>query len=199
MEENFPARVANILERSGLPPEVLELEITESLLVKDEALAVLLKLKAVGVSLALDDFGTGYSNLKAIRESPIDRLKIDRGFVSCSADDQQARAITAAILAMADGLHVKVVAEGVETAEQHTYFKGCRCDEVQGFFYSRPLNADSAENFLLEKTRVNEQDPGSTTVTEALTIEGDCADSPGPSLEAPLKIAEPDCPNEPCG
>jgi diguanylate cyclase (GGDEF)-like protein len=137
----FVDRVAATLAAAGLPAAGLELELTESILVGDacEALARLKELDALGVRLALDDFGTGYSSLAVLKRFPISRLKIDRSFVaSLPAGDSDA-AIVSAIVAMAQALHMNVVAEGVETEPQRAFLQHIGCHVMQGFLKSRPL------------------------------------------------------------
>jgi EAL domain-containing protein (putative c-di-GMP-specific phosphodiesterase class I) len=151
----FPDLVGRALRDSGLDPAALELEITESVLMKDEDHAVdtLRALKALGVSLALDDFGTGYSSLGRLRTFPIDRLKIDRSFIQAISADGDDRAIAAAVIAMADNMRLRVTAEGVETDGQLEYLRHNHCEEIQGFFISRPLPTDEALAFLRARHR----------------------------------------------
>ncbi len=135
--------VAQVLADTGLPPHLLELELTESLFVDDVAQAVTLlhQLKALGVGLAIDDFGTGYSSLSYLRTFPIDVLKIDRSFVGQIAVDADQAAIVISIIALAHNLQLKVIAEGVETAGQRDFLRAHGCDEVQGYYFSRPVPA----------------------------------------------------------
>jgi len=138
------------LEASGLPPQLLELELTESMLMHDakRTLRTLAALKATGVRLAVDDFGTGYSSLSYLKSFPLDYLKIDRSFVSGLPQDRNDGAIVRAIIAMAHTLGLKVIAEGVETAGQLDFLQAQHCDEVQGYFYSRPLAVPDMEAYL---------------------------------------------------
>jgi EAL domain-containing protein (putative c-di-GMP-specific phosphodiesterase class I) len=117
------------------------LEITESVVMShgNHAVAVLEKLKSIGVQIAIDDFGTGYSSLAYLKRFPIDTLKVDRSFIRDSPADSGDRKITGAIIAMAHGLKLKVVAEGVETADQLRFLRTQCCDAVQGYFLFRPL------------------------------------------------------------
>jgi len=149
-QDRFPALVEAVLRETGLEPQALELEITESVLMKDGAAALdtLRELKKLGVQLAIDDFGTGYSSLSYLKQFPIDRLKIDRAFVCAVNTDPQDRAITTAVIAMADSMNLSVTAEGVETADQLQFLKTRNCAEVQGYYLSRPLPAGDAERFL---------------------------------------------------
>lgn len=131
--------VKKILDETGLNPSSLELEITESLLMKDprESAETLKKLRKLGVTIAIDDFGTGYSSLSYIMRFPIDKLKIDRSFVSALESEKMDSVIINAIIAMAHSLDMKVVAEGVETPEQLLYLREKDCDEAQGFYFGR--------------------------------------------------------------
>jgi len=137
----FPETVKAILSETGLSPELLELELTENMLVSngEEALAQLHELTDMGVKLSIDDFGTGYSNLSYLKQFPIHKMKIDRSFVRDLAYDREDAAITQTVIAMARTLHMQAVAEGVETAEQLAFLDACRCDLLQGFYFYKPL------------------------------------------------------------
>ena len=143
-------RIATILEETGLPPACLELELTESILMREvhEAMQILDSLKNLGLSIAVDDFGTGYSSLNYLKQFPIDVLKIDRTFVDGLPEGEQDAQIARAIIAMAHSLDLKVVAEGVETIEQRDFLVAQRCDELQGYLIGRPLPAHALEEGL---------------------------------------------------
>ncbi len=149
-QTDFVERVASALQSSGLTPELLELELTESILVRDadEALARLHALKALGVVLAIDDFGTGYSSLAYLKKFPISKLKIDRTFVMGLPADESDRAIVGATIAMARALKLAVVAEGVETPEQRDFLKGLQCEAFQGWLCSPALPAPEFEKLV---------------------------------------------------
>ncbi|MFS2002499.1 EAL domain-containing protein [Duganella sp. CT11-25] len=138
------------LEASGLPPHLLELELTESMLMHDakRTMRTLAALKAIGVRLAVDDFGTGYSSLSYLKSFPLDYLKIDRSFVSGLPEERNDGAIVRAIIAMAHTLGLKVIAEGVETVGQLEFLRAQHCDEVQGYFFSRPLAVPEMDAYL---------------------------------------------------
>jgi len=146
-QADFNDRVAAVLRDHALPGELLELELTESILVHDanEALARLSQLSQLGVRLAIDDFGTGYSSLAYLKRFPIDRLKIDRSFVKGVPADESDGAIVRAIVQMAQALGMKVIAEGVETEPQRAFLLELGCDEFQGFLYAPALDALSFE------------------------------------------------------
>ncbi|WEF35298.1 bifunctional diguanylate cyclase/phosphodiesterase [Pseudoduganella chitinolytica] len=135
--------IAAVLAETGLPAACLELELTESLFVDDvaKAVALLHELKGLGVALSIDDFGTGYSSLSYLRTFPIDVLKIDRTFVGQIAGDSDQAAIVVSIIALAHNLQLKVIAEGVETADQVAFLRRHDCDQVQGYYFSRPVPA----------------------------------------------------------
>ncbi|WP_292934752.1 EAL domain-containing protein [Noviherbaspirillum sp.] len=149
--------VQAILDEFGLDPACLELEITESTVMKDTELAikVLRSLKQLGIGLSIDDFGTGYSSLSYLKLFPIDVLKIDRSFIKDVIDDPNDAAITRAIIALAHSLDLVVVAEGVETLEQAIFLKQCACDEIQGFYFSRPLPVEEMAALLHEQRAMN--------------------------------------------
>ncbi len=141
VQPGFPGLVARILEETGLESGALELEITESLLMKDPegATCVLQALKTLGVQLAIDDFGTGYSSFSRLKQLPLDRLKIDRAFIREVNNRPDDAAIATAVIAMADSMGLRVIAEGVENEAQLRFLKSKHCDEVQGYYLSRPL------------------------------------------------------------
>jgi diguanylate cyclase (GGDEF)-like protein/PAS domain S-box-containing protein len=140
-------RIANILKETGLPPACLELELTESILMREvsEAMQILAGLKNLGLSIAVDDFGTGYSSLNYLKQFPIDVLKIDRTFVDGLPSGEQDAQIARAIIAMAHSLNLAVIAEGVETHEQLDFLREHGCDEVQGYLFGRPMPANRFE------------------------------------------------------
>jgi diguanylate cyclase (GGDEF)-like protein/PAS domain S-box-containing protein len=145
-DPNLPAVVARALKDTGLPPKLLELEITESLAMQqtDATLATLQKLKRLGVSIAIDDFGTGYSSLAYLKRFPVDKVKIDRSFVAEVPADRDEVAIVSAIVALAHALQIRVIAEGVETEAQREFLASCGCDFIQGYLVGRPVDADLA-------------------------------------------------------
>jgi len=142
--------VAGALARSGLPPHLLELELTESIMLRDveNALDTVRQLKALGVRLAIDDFGTGYSSLSYLKRFAVDRLKIDQSFVRDIGTDPDDAAIVGAIIQMARSLRLGIIAEGVETPEQLTFLREAGCSEVQGYLFSQPLASAALETFL---------------------------------------------------
>ena len=149
-ERDLAALVRSVLDEAGLPPENLELEITEGMLMGDvqRSLAVLHELKAMGVHIAVDDFGTGYSSLAYLKRFPIDILKVDRSFVLECDGDAEATAITRAIVSLAHSLGLRVVAEGVERPSQQAVLNALGCEEFQGYLFARPLPASALSAFL---------------------------------------------------
>ena len=147
-------RIATILEECGLPPACLELELTESILMREvnEALQILASLKNLGLSIAVDDFGTGYSSRNYLKQFPIDVLKIDRTFVDGLPEGEQDAQIARAIIAMAHSLNLAVIAEGVETHEQLEFLREHGCDEVQGYLFGRPMPAHQFEAQFANET-----------------------------------------------
>ena len=148
--KEFPDLVAAILKETGIDASMLELEITESVIMKDGAWAeqALLQLKEQGVMLAIDDFGTGYSSFGRLRHFAVDRLKIDRSFMTGLIDCGDDRAIVAAIIAMSRSLRLAVTAEGVESFPQLLFLQEHDCHEAQGYLFSRPLPAADAHKLL---------------------------------------------------
>jgi diguanylate cyclase (GGDEF)-like protein len=141
-EDSLPKVIREILQECDLDPETLELEITENILVSDseKAMRVLEEIRALGVHVAIDDFGTGFSSMSYILRFPVDRLKIDQSFVRNMTRSSDSSAVTNAVIALASGLRIKVVAEGVETAAHRDLLFSRGCDEAQGYFYSKPLS-----------------------------------------------------------
>ncbi|MBS0613848.1 MAG: EAL domain-containing protein, partial [Proteobacteria bacterium] len=146
----FPALVASIIHDTGIEPSMLELEITESVVMSDEtwAATALGMLKSQGVLLAIDDFGTGYSSLSRLRNFAVDRLKIDRSFVASLSDNDEDRAIAAGIIAMSRSLRINVTAEGVESFPQLMFLQEHDCNEAQGYLFSKALPANDAQQLL---------------------------------------------------
>ncbi|MGA7588991.1 MAG: EAL domain-containing protein, partial [Candidatus Sulfotelmatobacter sp.] len=152
-QKGFCKLIRKVLDETGLPAKYLELELTESLLLDnaDLMLSVVEELKAMGVTLAIDDFGTGYSSLSYLKHFPVSKLKIDRSFVRDVAVNPDDAAITTAIISMAKSLNLKVIAEGVEDEAQMSFLRAQRCDEIQGYYFSKPLAVDK----VAEKLRGN--------------------------------------------
>ena len=142
--ERFLHVVRKVLDESGLPAPCLELELTEGLLLAnaDVTLFMLRELVRMGLKLSIDDFGTGYSSLSYLRQFPVNRLKIDRAFVKSMTEDPDAAVITGTIINMAKSLRLRVIAEGVENEKQLHLLRAQKCEEVQGFYFSRPLVAE---------------------------------------------------------
>jgi len=140
-DNNLLDDIKAALKDSGMSPNLLELEITESMIMSNPAkmMDVLIRIKKMGVRLAIDDFGTGYSSLAQLKHFPIDTLKIDRSFIRNVPGNTEDKAIAHAIISMGETLGLTVVAEGVETIEQMNYLKEQSCDEMQGFYFSRPV------------------------------------------------------------
>ncbi len=153
-DERLASYIASVLQETGLAPEYFQLELTESLVMTDveRGIGVLRELKALGVTLAVDDFGTGYSSLSYLKRLPIDILKIDRSFVSDITESPDDAVIVKSIISLAHSLRLRVVAEGVETAEQLAFLQLNGCDEIQGYYFSRPV-ADAEFSRLLQQKK----------------------------------------------
>jgi diguanylate cyclase (GGDEF)-like protein len=155
-QPDIAQRIETILRETGLDPHRLGVEITESMLLDkvDHVAQTLLQLKSIGVEIALDDFGTGYSNLSYLSKLPIDVLKIDRSFVHDVTAPTQEVSITRALINMAHGLNMRVMAEGVENESQLALLVASRCDQIQGYYFSRPVSADAAADMLRDDKRL---------------------------------------------
>jgi EAL domain-containing protein (putative c-di-GMP-specific phosphodiesterase class I) len=149
-DKNFLDCVFAILKDTGLDPRSLELELTESVLMKhaESAASILKILRTSGVHLAVDDFGTGYSSLSYLRKFPIDALKIDQSFVRQITTVPDETIIVEAVISMGRSLKLRVIAEGVETQEQLAFLQAHQCDEAQGYYFSRPVLPHQFANML---------------------------------------------------
>ncbi|WDT76309.1 MAG: EAL domain-containing protein [Candidatus Manganitrophus sp.] len=150
--QNLIGTIAHVLNETGLDPNYLELELTESLIMKsnESTMTELRELHLGGIEISIDDFGTGYSSLSYLKRLPIDTLKIDKSFVQDVTTDPDDAAIVAAIITMAHTLKLKVVAEAVETVEQLEFLRGLKCDQMQGYLFSKPLPAEEITRLLVE-------------------------------------------------
>ncbi|MBF0283130.1 MAG: EAL domain-containing protein [Magnetococcales bacterium] len=156
--QNLADMVSRLMGQSGIDPCSLDLEITESSLMEDvdKVVGILRKISEQGVHLSMDDFGTGYSSLSYLRRFPFKTLKIDRSFISQIERDSSDAAIVGAIVAMAHNLNLNVIAEGLENREQLAILQQLKCDELQGFLFSRPVPADDMEQLLKKKVGLND-------------------------------------------
>ena len=147
---NFVSKLMAIVEKYGVEPSEVELEITESILIDDfvEMTNKLAILKDYGFRISLDDFGTGYSSLSYLKGLPINTLKIDKSFIDTVISDSNTKIITEAIIYMVKKLGYETVAEGVETQEQYEYLKSIECDNIQGYFLGKPMPAKDVEELL---------------------------------------------------
>jgi len=148
--DHLVSSVGSALNKAGLAPHRLELEITESMLLicNETTISTLHQLRGLGIQIAMDDFGTGYSSLSYLRAFPFDKLKIDRSFVRDLGESDRSTAIVKAVVGLGSGLGVATVAEGVETIEQLQQLKEYGCDEVQGYLFSPPLPASDMRQYL---------------------------------------------------
>jgi EAL domain-containing protein (putative c-di-GMP-specific phosphodiesterase class I) len=165
----FPVQLGNAallvdiddaLREFGLPPQMLELEITENVALDFKETELLQRLRDKGVNLAFDDFGTGYASLSYLLKFPLSRIKIDRSFIMKTAESANDAAIVRSLIAMAHNLGLEVIAEGVETAAQAAFLLDEKCEEAQGYFYSEPLPAEEFEAYLREKRSAAEPSIG---------------------------------------
>ena len=159
--ENFLEDLFSVIAETGLDPGSLELELTESVLMHQPELAssILKDLRAKGVMVSVDDFGTGYSSLSYLKRLPIDALKIDQSFVRQLSESADDAAIATAIISLGRSLNLRVIAEGVETAEDLAFLRSHDCDEAQGFYFSRPVSAEQFARLLLGRISYQEEKP----------------------------------------
>lgn len=156
INQDLVALVTQVLADTGLEAACLELEITENVVMKDaeKIVAMLNALKALGLHISVDDFGTGYSSLSYLKRFPVDALKIDQSFVRDIAFDSDSAAIVKAIISLAHILNLRVIAEGVETEQQCRFLRENDCDEVQGYYFGRPMSAqDFGKRLMFESKK----------------------------------------------
>ncbi|MDQ7968664.1 MAG: GGDEF domain-containing phosphodiesterase, partial [Oxalicibacterium faecigallinarum] len=155
-QQNLVQSIQDALTTTSLLPASLEIELTESLVMADveQAIGILRDMKTLGVQLSIDDFGTGYSSLSYLKRFPIDVLKIDRSFVNDITTDPDDAAIVTSIISLAHSLRLSVIAEGVETREQLDYLQQHGCDQIQGYFFSRPVTAEFMTQMLRDGIRL---------------------------------------------
>jgi diguanylate cyclase (GGDEF)-like protein len=154
LDESLLQDLASILKSTGMNPQLLELELTESLLIHDveNTLRILTGLKSLGIRIAVDDFGTGYSSLATLQRFPLDTVKIDRSFIGGLIGPTEQSGLADAIIAMGKSLSMTVVAQGVETKEQADFLRAHACDELQGFYFNRPLPANQFAQLMRAQT-----------------------------------------------
>ncbi|HEX5340981.1 MAG TPA: EAL domain-containing protein, partial [Duganella sp.] len=153
-DQSLLSEVRAALEDHGLEAQYLELELTESLMMHnvDEVVALVNGLKQLGIALSIDDFGTGYSSLAYLKRFPVDYLKIDKSFTRDMLDEPKVAAIVRSVIALGQSLGFKIIAEGVETADQLAYLRQHQCDEMQGYYFSRPLTPEAFADKLLHSS-----------------------------------------------
>ncbi len=152
-QQNLIKTIAQVLKETGLEPEYLELEITESLVMQDVdfTVSVLRELQVMGIHISMDDFGTGYSSLSSLMCFPLHTLKIDQSFIRNLTTNPSNAAIITSVVTLGHGLNLKVIAEGVETLEQLAFLRSAKCDFMQGYLFSQPLNAEAATQFIIKQ------------------------------------------------
>ncbi|UNK50941.1 EAL domain-containing protein [Lysobacter sp. S4-A87] len=183
---NLPKQVARALVESGVPPEMLQLELTESVIMANagQTSATLDALRSLGVGLAIDDFGTGYSSLAYLKRLPINTLKIDKEFIGDLTRDADDEAITTTVIAMAHSLGLTVIAEGVETEAQMQFLRGRGCDEIQGYWLARPLEAADCLAFIRNWTPQSVP-AGNTTAGSGAAGSGAAGSGPADKVGSP--------------
>jgi EAL domain-containing protein (putative c-di-GMP-specific phosphodiesterase class I) len=150
VDSDLPGQVASMLAARGVPPDALQLEITEEFLLadRDRARSILTRLRDSGVQISVDDYGTGYSSLSYLRDLPIDELKLDRSFIIPMTRDARTLALVSSTIDLAHSLGIRMVAEGVETAGTYTELTRLGCDQAQGYLMSRPVPASELDHWL---------------------------------------------------
>jgi EAL domain-containing protein (putative c-di-GMP-specific phosphodiesterase class I) len=153
---DFVGKVANVLHETSLHPKYLEIEITENSLIKEmeQTITTLTKLKELGVSIAIDDFGTGYSSFSYLQRFPVDNLKIDQTFIKRIFDDESQEAIVRAMIYVGHSFKMNIIAEGVEDKETFDFLRSLRCDQIQGYYISRPQPANVIKEQFLKNTKL---------------------------------------------
>ena len=151
MKPDFVSVLMGYLKQYDVPPELIELELTESILIDDlnQIIEKMHLLREYGIKISLDDFGTGYSSLSYLKGLPIDTLKIDKSFVDTVTNDPVTRTIIESIINLTKQLGFETIAEGVETEEQYKYLKTVQCDNIQGFLLGKPMTASDFENMII--------------------------------------------------
>jgi EAL domain-containing protein (putative c-di-GMP-specific phosphodiesterase class I) len=159
--EGFEACVLETLYAHGLDPDRLELELTERALMSDDAgtLGLLKRLREHGCRVSLDDFGTGYSSLSYLNRFPLDVVKLDRSFILDIPDSEDKSTLVEALIELAKKLRLHVVAEGVETAAQHEFLLRTGCDEIQGYYFAKPLPADALADWVRDREEARSRVP----------------------------------------
>jgi EAL domain-containing protein (putative c-di-GMP-specific phosphodiesterase class I) len=149
-QRDFVDGIEQVLKDTGLEPALLELEITEGVLMQniDATVTALNRIKALGVRLAIDDFGTGYSSLSYLRRFPVDVLKIDQSFIRSLSSDSNDAALVSAIISLGRSLKLTIIAEGVETLQQLDFLKAHQCEEGQGYYFSKAVEPDAFVRYL---------------------------------------------------
>ena len=175
MQHDLLDTITRILDKTDLEPRFLELEITENSLVRDadRCIEILKEFRQVGGTVSIDDFGTGYSSLSYLKNFPVDILKIDKVFTKDITTEPDHAAITLAVISMAHSLDLRVVAEGVETEAQFNFLRGKGCDELQGYFFSKPLPADEMTSMLHEKRRLEMDEVQDNAATTLMLVDDD--------------------------
>jgi EAL domain-containing protein (putative c-di-GMP-specific phosphodiesterase class I) len=158
-EQDFGAMLDTVLAETGLPPDALDLEVTESVMLNEVAVATLTRISAMGVHIVVDDFGTGYSSLNYIKRLPVNAIKIDKSFIDDVTRDSYDQGIVKAITTLAQTLNLRVVAEGIESEAQWDFIRSLRCDQAQGYFFHRPLPWEEVVNIVRRSEPTQRQTP----------------------------------------
>ena len=171
-DPNFADVVARVLTETRMEATRLELEITESLIMEDveQAIAIMHRIRELGVELSIDDFGTGYSSLSSLKKFPVARLKVDRSFIHMLPGEHDDRSIAMAVIALGHQLNMKIVAEGVETEDQREFLRHSKCDEMQGYQFSRPVAPEEIARMLsrVEKDQAPLDEPAAARSTKSV-------------------------------
>ncbi|MBR2697929.1 MAG: EAL domain-containing protein, partial [Clostridia bacterium] len=156
-DENIPRHFRELVETYGLSPDQLHVEITETAYVENPALLIQTtqRLRELGFQVEMDDFGSGYSSLHMLKEVPVDRIKLDLYFLTETGDQKRGRTIVTSMVQMGHALGMALIAEGVESVEQARFLKSIGCDEMQGFYFHKPMPVEAFEDLIIEKKNIS--------------------------------------------
>lgn len=154
-QRNLIENIVDILRETRIDPHLVVIEITESVFIRqmESVIEMLSELQALGIQISIDDFGTGYSSLSQLQRLPVSIVKLDRTFIKDAEHDERKSAVVRAVIELAHSMGLRVVAEGIETEEERAFFSGLHCDELQGYYFSKPLRSEQFERYIRSEMR----------------------------------------------